>query len=94
MVCKETGRVGLGVVVLAATWPDYDCDELSGYGWLGRVVTVGRQQADAADIEFLYAQDERGRKFEVVRVRLRDLREIVAWPGPSGGKTDSDDDDA
>mgnify|MGYP003337581078 CR=1 FL=1 len=92
-VLKKRPAAGTCVVVLAATWPDCKCDELSGTGWLAKVVSAGRPQAGAADISFLYARDERGRKFEDVRLRLGDLREIVGWSGPDGGGT-SDSDDA
>ena len=65
------------VLVPAAIWPDYPCDENGGLGWDAEVVSAS---ATTALIEFTNARSADRRQFQRVRLTRASLRPPIVGP--------------
>ena len=68
---NATGRRVL--VLRAATWPSYDCDEHGGLGWEATVQCVAR---GSARVHFLYAATTRGLPYADENLTFEVLRPL------------------
>ena len=65
--------VGRRVLVLSTIWPDYACNENGGQGWSGVVMRAGKGWAD---VRFIDAHDESGKKYADERLEISVLRPL------------------
>ena len=56
------GNIGRLVLVPANVYPEYECTERGGRGWVGKIIS--QRQDGVAQIDFLYATDENGAAYE------------------------------
>ena len=70
-------------MVPRAAWPNYECDEFDGAGWLAEVLEVNDEHSK---VRFVHARDASGRPWRAVRLESNFLRPLDASGAePAGG---------